>query len=58
MLLINISENDPIHTKLDTINKQIQRMGNITQKLMKIKDFDTQDYAGFSRIININKSIT
>ena len=56
MLLTNISENDPIHTKLDTINKQIHRMGTITKKLMKIKDHDTQDYAGFSRIIDLNKS--
>ncbi len=56
MLLKNISENDPIHTKLDMINKQIIRMGTITKKLMKIKDYETQDYAGFCRIININKS--
>lgn len=56
MLLMNIPENDPIHTKLDTINQQIHRMGDITKKLMKIEDFDTQDYAGFTRIININKS--
>jgi PAS domain S-box-containing protein len=56
MLLMNISESDPIHTKLDTINKQVHRMATITRKLMKIKDYETQDYAGFSRIIDINKS--
>ncbi len=56
MLLKNISENDPIHTKLDTINKQIIRMGTITRKLMNIKKYETQDYAGFCRIININGS--
>lgn len=56
MLLMKISENDPIHTKLDTIIKQIHRMGTITRKLMTIKDYETQDYAGFSRIIDINKS--
>lgn len=56
MLLKNISENDPIHTKLDTINKQIIRMGTITRKLMNIKKYETQDYAGISRIININES--
>ncbi len=54
--LLNISENHPIHAKLNTINDQIQRMSDITKKLMNIKNFDTQDYAGFGRIININKS--
>ena len=54
MLLVNTSENHSIHAKLNTINEQIQRMGDITKKLMKIKNFDTQDYAGFGRIININ----
>jgi len=52
---LNLSENHKIHTKLNTINEQIQRMSDITKKLMKIKNFETQDYAGFSRIININK---
>jgi hypothetical protein len=31
-------------------------MADITRKLMKIKDYETQDYAGLSRIIDINKS--
>jgi PAS domain S-box-containing protein len=56
LLLKNISENDPIHGKLDMIHKQTQRMGSITRKLMKIKEYKTQDYAGVSRIIDINKS--
>jgi PAS domain-containing protein len=56
MLLMNIPENDPIHTKLDTIITQIHRMGTITRKLMTIEDYETQDYAGFSRIIDIDKS--
>ena len=56
LLLMTISENDPIHGKLDTIIKQIHRMGTITRKLMTIKDYETQDYAGISRIVDINKS--
>jgi PAS domain S-box-containing protein len=55
MLLTNISENDPIKGKIETIRKQIDRMAAITQKLMNIKNFESQDYAGFGRIININK---
>ncbi len=55
-MLLNSSENHSIHAKLNTIKEQIQRMSDITQKLMNIKNFETQDYAGFGRIININKS--
>jgi hypothetical protein len=29
-------------------------MSNITRKLMMIKDYKTQDYIGFSRIIDIH----
>jgi len=57
LLLTNISENNPIHGKLATIRRQIERMGSITNKLMMIKDYETQDYAGFSRIVDINKSV-
>ena len=56
MILMNASGNGSIQMKLDMINKQIHRMGIITRKLMKIKDYKTQDYAGLSRIIDINKS--
>ncbi len=54
-MLLNTSEDHPIDTKLHKINEQIQRMGDITKKLMNIKNFESQDYAGFGRIININK---
>lgn len=56
LLSINFSENDPIRDKMEAINKQICRMATITKKLMTIKDYETQDYAGISRIIDINKS--
>jgi PAS domain S-box-containing protein len=56
MLLKDTAEDDPVHIKVDKINKQIRRMSTITKKLMRIKDSQTEDYAGFSRIININKS--
>jgi len=56
LLLTNTAENEPIQVKIATINKQIQRMGDILEKLMKIRDYETQDYAGFIRIIDISKS--
>ncbi|NTW76981.1 MAG: PAS domain S-box protein [Syntrophaceae bacterium] len=55
VLSTNIAENDPIKGKLETISMQIDRMANITKKLMAIKNYETQDYAGFSRIVDINK---
>jgi len=53
MILKNSSEDDLIHIKIDKIHKQIHRMGAITKKLMTINDYETRDYAGFSRIIDI-----
>ncbi len=55
VLSMNIAENDPIKGKLETISMQIGRMANITKKLMAIKNYETQDYAGFSRIVDIDK---
>ncbi|HUH67105.1 MAG TPA: PAS domain S-box protein [Syntrophales bacterium] len=56
LLSMNIPENDPIKEKLDIIGQQIGRMATITRKLMTIKDYKTQDYAGISRIVDINNS--
>lgn len=55
LLLKNSSEQDPIRPKLDTINLHIRRMAEITKKLMLLREYETQDYVGFSRIINIHK---
>ncbi len=54
LLLLNTPENEPIYKKLDAIKKQIFRMGAITKKIMMIRDYESRDYAGFSRIINIH----
>ncbi len=54
LLLMKTSENDPIHKKLSAIIEQIRRMSTITRKLMMIKDYKTQDYIGFGRIIDIH----
>jgi len=54
LLLMKTSENDPIYKKLNAIVEQIRRMSAITRKLMMIRDYKTQDYIGFSRIIDIH----
>ncbi len=55
LILKNTSENDPVHVKADKINKQLHRMITITEKLMRIDNCESEDYAGFSRIIRVNK---
>ncbi len=56
LLLMKTSENDPIYKKLNAIVEQIRRMSAITKKLMMIRDYKTQDYIGFSRIIDIHNN--
>jgi PAS domain S-box-containing protein len=56
LLLMNTPENDPIYNKLKTIGEQIRRMGSITRRLMMIKEYKTQDYVGFGRIIDLQSS--
>jgi PAS domain S-box-containing protein len=54
LLLRNTSEDDPVYEKLNIIKKQIFRMAAITKKLMMIRDYESRDYAGISRIIDIH----
>lgn len=56
LLLQASSKNDPIHEKLDRINKQVHRMGSITRKLMTINNYKTRNYAANIRIVDINES--
>ncbi len=56
LILKNTSENDPVHVKADKINKQLHRMITITEKLMRIDNCESEDYAGFSRIIKVNRN--
>ncbi|PKN35989.1 MAG: hypothetical protein CVU61_00365 [Deltaproteobacteria bacterium HGW-Deltaproteobacteria-19] len=56
LLLMKTSENEPSYGKLSRIIEQIQRMHEITGKLMAIRHYKTEDYAGFARIIDIHES--
>lgn len=56
LLLMNTPENDPIYNKLKTIVDQIRRMGSITRKLMMIREYKTQDYVGFGKIIDLQNT--
>ncbi|HBH87605.1 MAG TPA: sensor protein ResE, partial [Syntrophaceae bacterium] len=54
LILSKTPEDNPIYAKLDEIKKQIFRMAAITKKLMMIRDYESRDYAGISRIIDIH----
>ena len=55
LISMGISENDPLTGKLGKIIEQIDRLGKITQKLMKITRYETKDYLK-RKIIDINKA--
>jgi len=56
ILLMNTSEKEPIHGKLVGIMNQLRRMNEITGKLMALQYYKTEDYAGFTKIIDIHGS--
>jgi CheY-like chemotaxis protein len=55
MLMMEIEDDNPYYGKINTIKVQIDRMENITQKLMGITKYETMEYLG-GRIIDIDKS--
>ncbi|MBW2574465.1 MAG: PAS domain S-box protein [Deltaproteobacteria bacterium] len=55
LISMGISENDPLTGKLVKIIEQIDKLGKITQKLMKITRYETKDYLD-GKIIDIDKA--
>lgn len=55
LVLMEMSENDPLVGKIDKIIEQIDKLGRITQKLMKITRYETKDYLE-GKIIDIDKA--
>ena len=55
LLLMDCSENDPMADKLKKIAEQVAKMGDITQKLMRVTRYETKMYMD-QQIIDINKS--
>ncbi|MFC1885782.1 histidine kinase dimerization/phospho-acceptor domain-containing protein [Thermodesulfobacteriota bacterium] len=55
LISMNIAENDPLNEKLIKIMGQVDRLGEITQKLMRITRYETTDYLK-GKIIDIDKS--
>ena len=56
LLLMELAVDNPIYSKIDRINQQISRMGEITRKLMSISRYETKEYIKGQKIIDIDKS--
>lgn len=55
LLLMDIPENKSQHTNLRKIKEQVDRLGEITRKLMKITKYKTKSYLNGS-IVDINEA--
>lgn len=56
LLLMDISENNPLYRNIKTIKEQIDRMGKITRKLMRITKYKTREYLN-RKIIDIDQAL-
>lgn len=56
LLLIELPKDDPRQEKVARIKQHIDRMGDITRKLMGITSFKRRDYVGGTMIFDIDKS--
>lgn len=57
MLMTEVKEDDPIRESLEKILEGVEKMGNLTSKLMQITDYQTRGYLdGKLSIIDINRS--
>jgi len=56
ILLTNTSPKNPAYLNLTKISQQINRMAAITLKLQSITRYETMDYAGKTKIIDIHKA--
>jgi signal transduction histidine kinase len=56
LLDMNLPAGDEKKARLEVIKDQIDRMRNITRKLMNISRYETKPYAGKSKIVDLDKS--
>jgi C4-dicarboxylate-specific signal transduction histidine kinase len=56
LMLMDVPKEGPLYEKIKAINEQINKMGNITRKLMGITRYETEDYVGGTKIIDIDKA--
>jgi DNA-binding response OmpR family regulator len=57
LMLMSIQKDDPLYRNVKTIKDQIDRMGDITQKLKRVTRYKTKDYIN-SKIIDLDSAAT
>ena len=55
LILLDMMEDDPNFHRIDKIKIQLERMSNITKKLMKISRYQTKEYLN-GQILDLSKS--
>ncbi len=55
LLLMDLDRNTPAYEKVSKMKTQIDRMGEITKKLMRITRVDAVNYLGGTKILSINR---
>lgn len=54
--LLSLSKDNPLYENIQVIKEQVDKMGKITKKLMKITKYETLEYLPGKRILDIDKS--
>lgn len=55
LLLMDLAEDNPLYANIKRINRQVDRMGDITGKLITITRYETKDYLK-GKIVDIDKA--
>jgi hypothetical protein len=56
LLLKNLPKDSPLFGEIEEIKKSIDQLGKITHKIMHITRYETKEYIGGSKIIDIDKA--
>lgn len=56
LLMLEVPEDDPHTETLQRIYQQVERLGSITRKLMRITHYETREYVGGTRIVDLDKA--
>ncbi len=56
LLKRRLPESDPAHRQVDIIYREAERIAEIVRKLGKITKYETKDYVGGQRIVDISRS--
>lgn len=56
IFLLSIDKQSPLFEKIDKIRAQVERIGELTQKLMNITKYETREYSQGKTIVDIDKA--